>query len=319
MDKTDFNTGAGTRLTVAEVLRHYALAEAVPRSGFIRSPFRDERTPSFHILPHGYAWADFGDGSKGGVIDLVMRLENCAADEAVEKLREIRSGSKFNTIKKNTAMSPRPQRAAGFRVISVSPLSDESLLAYAESRGVSRVTVRRFCSEVAVRAGEKVRTCIGFLNSLEGFVLRSPETGRSGKRCTSSAPTYLDADGLECREPSSESVAVFEGLFDFLSYMERNGGRLLRPGGDICVLNSVVNASAAAGFIGGHKTVNLYLDNDGAGRKASREIADGVLVSNPEASVIDHSREYKDFNDLNEWLQNASNGERKCRRILNAP
>jgi hypothetical protein len=310
MDKTDFNKGAGTRLTVAEVLRHYGMADAVPRSGFIRSPFRDERTPSFHILPHGYAWADFGDGSKGGVIDLVMRLENCAADEAVEKLREIRSGNKFNTIIQKTAPSPRPQRAAGFKVISVSLLSDESLLAYAGSRGISRATVQRFCAEVAVRAGGKVRTYIGFLNSLEGFVLRSPEKGRAGKRCTSSAPTYLNADGLDCAEGTSESVAVFEGLFDFLSYMEMRG-RLLRPGEDVCVLNSVVNASAAAGFINSHKTVDLYLDNDGAGRKASREIADGVLAADPKASVIDHSEEYKGFNDLNEWLQNASGGERE--------
>ena len=310
MDKTDFNKGAGTRLTVAEVLRHYALADAVPRSGFIRSPFRDERTPSFHILPHGYAWADFGDGSKGGVIDLVMRLENCAADEAVEKLREIRSGSRFNTVIQKTAPSPRPQRAAGFKVVSVSLLGDETLLAYAGSRGIGRATVQRFCAEVAVRAGGKVRTYIGFLNSLEGFVLRSPEKGRAGKRCTSSAPTYLNADGLDCAEGTSESVAVFEGLFDFLSYMEMRG-RLLRPGEDVCVLNSVVNASAAAGFIGGHKTVDLYLDNDGAGRKASREIADGVLAADPEAVIIDHSEEYKDFNDLNEWLQNASGVERE--------
>ncbi len=311
MDNTDFNKGAGTRLTVAEVLRHYGMAEAVPRSGFIRSPFRDERTASFHILPHGYAWADFGDGSKGGVIDLVMRLENCAADEAVEKLREIRTGSKFNTIIKNTAPSPRPQRAAGFKVISVSLLSDESLLAYAGSRGISRATVQRFCAEVAVRAGGKVRTYIGFMNSLEGFVLRGPEKGRAGKRCTSSAPTYLNADGLDCAEGSSESVAVFEGLFDFLSYMELRCGRLLRPGEDVCVLNSVVNASAAAVFIKSHKTVDLYLDNDGAGRKASREIADGVLAADPEASVIDHCEEYKGFNDLNERLQATAGGERE--------
>ncbi len=311
MDKTDFNKGAGTRLTVAEVLRHYGMAEAVPRSGFIRSPFRDERTPSFHILPHGYAWADFGDGSKGGVIDLVMRLENCSADAAVEKLREIRSGSDFTTSIKRTVQTPRPRKAAGFKVISVSLLSDESLLAYAESRGISRATAQRFCAEVDVRAGGKVRTYIGLLNSLEGFVLRGPEKGRAGKRCTSSAPTYLDADGLDCAEGTSESVAVFEGLFDFLSFMELHGGGPLRPGEDICVLNSVVNASAAAGFINSHKTINLYLDNDEAGRKAGREIADGVLASNPDAVIVDHSGEYSGFNDLNEWLQAASVGKRE--------
>ena len=305
MEKKDTQSSEGMRLTVAEVLAHYGMTEAVPRSGFIPSPFRSERTSSFHILPHGYAWTDFGDGSRGGVVELVMRLESCERETAIEKLRKIRAGeAAIQHIQRPSGQS-RPSRQPSFKIISVSQLQDETLLSYVSSRGISNTTIQRFCSEVAIRTGGKVKTYIGFLNNTEGFVLRSPEKGRLGKRCTSSAPTFLNADGSNCVEPSSDSVAVFEGFFDFLSYTELTSAQNLRPKQDICILNSVVNAQAAADFIRNHKTVHLYLDNDEAGRKTSAAIKEYVLASNQEAVIRDHNEEYKDFNDLNEWLQGS--------------
>ena len=305
MEKKDTRPGEGARLTVAEVLARYGMTEAIPRSGFIPSPFRCERTASFHILPHGYAWTDFGNGSRGGVVELVMRLESCEREAAIEKLREIRAGKASSQPIIRPYDQSKPSRQSSFKIISVSQLQDENLLSYASSRGISNTTILRFCSEVSVRTGGKVKTYIGFLNNTEGFVLRSPEKGRSGKRCTNSAPTFLNTDGVNCAEPSSDSVAVFEGFFDFLSYTELTSAQTLCPKQDICILNSVVNAQAAADFIRSHKAVHLYLDNDEAGRKASWEISEYVLAANLEAIITDHCEEYKAFNDLNEWLQDS--------------
>ena len=293
MEKKDTQSSEGTRLTVAEVLAHYGMTDAVPGSGFIPSPFRSERTASFHILPHGYAWTDFGDGSRGGVVELVMRLESCERDAAIEKLREIRAGEAASQPINRPYGQSKPSRQSSFKVISVSQLQDETLLSYAHSRGISNATIQRYCSEVSVRTGGKVKTYIGFQNNAEGFVLRSPEKGRFGKRCTSSAPTYLNADGDICTEPSSDYVAVFEGFFDFLSYMELTSDRLPRPKQDICVLNSVVNAQTAADFIRSHQTIHLYLDNDEAGRKTSAAIKEYVIEANQEATITDHSEEYR--------------------------
>ena len=55
--------GVPTRLKVADVLVNYGKDVSFTRSGLIKSPFRDERTPSFHILAGGYGWVDFGDVS----------------------------------------------------------------------------------------------------------------------------------------------------------------------------------------------------------------------------------------------------------------
>lgn len=57
--------GVPTRLKVADVLVNYVKDVSFTRSGLIKSPFRDERTPSFHILAGGYGWVDFWDGKKG--------------------------------------------------------------------------------------------------------------------------------------------------------------------------------------------------------------------------------------------------------------
>lgn len=38
------------------------------------SPFRDEKTPSFHVTVDGRAWKDFGDGRGGNILDLAFRL-----------------------------------------------------------------------------------------------------------------------------------------------------------------------------------------------------------------------------------------------------
>ena len=87
--------GVPTRLKVADVLVNYGKDVSFTRNGLIKSPFREERTPSFHILAGGYGWVDFGDGTKGGVIDLVMRLEHCDRYFAIKRIIEIKNGGRF--------------------------------------------------------------------------------------------------------------------------------------------------------------------------------------------------------------------------------
>jgi len=49
------------------------------------SPFREEKHPSFYIYPDGH-YHDFGDGSHGDAIDLVMRMENLSFTDALSFL-----------------------------------------------------------------------------------------------------------------------------------------------------------------------------------------------------------------------------------------
>lgn len=244
--------GVPTRLKVADVLVNYGKDVSFTRSGLIKSPFRDERTPSFHILAGGYGWVDFGDGTKGGVIDLVMRLEHCDRTFAVRRLAEMRNGGRLFVPSGQQASRSACRRTPALKVVSSSYVSDCTLLRYASGRGISEDVLRMYCREVAVRTGRagSVQSYIGFSNNGDGYVLRSAESGLGGKRCTNSAPTYLAPDGMITAEPADCAVAVFEGFFDFLSFIERRRtAHGAMPGCDICVMNSVANLKRSLDFI----------------------------------------------------------------------
>ncbi|MGM9770895.1 MAG: toprim domain-containing protein [Candidatus Cryptobacteroides sp.] len=292
-------------MKVADVLAHYGKDVSQSRLGLIRSPFRDERTPSFHILPNGYAWKDFGDGSGGGVIDLVMRLENCDREAAIVRLREMRnSGAVFSAAPVRERRQSQAVRTT-LSVYSVDPVRSEAFTSYAASRGISPELLSTYCREVTVRKGRSFNSFIGFPNSDGGYVLRSPLPGNDGKRCTSAYPTFIDTSGAMCGSGSAVRVAVFEGFFDFLSLLQMSGRML--PESDVCVLNSVNNLAKALPFILSHGYVELYLDNDAAGRKASEEIRLAVLSAETPGRVEDLSHLYRDYNDVNDYLKSKGN------------
>lgn len=56
--------GVQTRLKVADVLVNYGKDVSFTRSGLIKSPFRDERTPSFIYLPEDTAGWISGTGQR---------------------------------------------------------------------------------------------------------------------------------------------------------------------------------------------------------------------------------------------------------------
>lgn len=287
------------RLKVADVLLHYGKDLSQSRLGLIRSPFRDERTPSFHILSNGYAWKDFGDGSGGGVIELVMRLENCGRETAIGRLRQIREqGTVFTAIPPHRERLPLERRPA-LSVYSAGPVSSGELIEYATSRGISREIFSAYCCEVTMRSGRRFYPYIGFPNSDGGYVLRSHQ----GKRCTSAFPTFISTEGVLCSSPSSGRVAVFEGFFDFLSLLQLCGRTV--PDCDVCVLNSVTNLDKALPFILSHGYVETYLDNDEAGRKATERIRAGVLART--GRMDDMSCHYSGFNDVNDYLKAKGN------------
>ena len=58
-----------------------------PHYGLYLSPLREERTPSFKVDYVQNLWYDFGLGTGGSIIDLVMRLERCDFTQAVRLLR----------------------------------------------------------------------------------------------------------------------------------------------------------------------------------------------------------------------------------------
>lgn len=50
--------------------------------GLYKSPFRNEKTPSFKVDYNTNLWHDFGSGEGGSIIDLVMKMHKCSFIQA---------------------------------------------------------------------------------------------------------------------------------------------------------------------------------------------------------------------------------------------
>lgn len=80
-----------SRIEILEVIKRYH-HHPIKKSGknhMTRSPFRNERTPSFSISTEKQMWYDFGNSEGGDLISFVEKIENCGFQEAVDILADM--------------------------------------------------------------------------------------------------------------------------------------------------------------------------------------------------------------------------------------
>jgi len=288
------------QVPVVDVLRAFGFSTAHGRDGLYLSPFRKEKSPSFHISHDGCKWYDFGTGHGGTSLTLVCHLMNCGGGKGYDFLAGI---SRTFIQAEPTAVIPSREEGPAHIIVTDArrTFRDRSLVSYALSRGIHEQILREWCRELSFTYSghPKFReTAIGFGNDAGGWILRTPDI----KRCTSSDITTIDIYGEHSDSPTSPMGIMFEGFFDFLSFMELCEGGW--PKCDICVLNSVTNVRKAQSWIRAHSRICTLFDNDDAGRKAHRQVSDlkAAVSGGPCVMVCDWSDFYKGCNDLNEKL-----------------
>lgn len=289
------------------------------------SPFREDANASLCIDPERNIWYDHGAGAGGGNIDLVMRCRGCTAREAAEYILSLKpcgsdssygssrsngsyggSGSRGSSVgshsssdcdSKGSSGSGKPKNPQVSRILMVRELRSPFLLEYAESRGIPSALAARYCKEVVLRGKTYGHAYdhIGFPNNVGGFALKAP----SGFKCTTKGGiTTIDAGGRFSELPTSESVTVFEGFFDFLSWLASRKNEV--PTTDVVVLNSVTNLGRALAYLKEHRTIICCLDRDAAG-VAALETLRGFRHELGNPVIIDGSLFYDGYKDVNEW------------------
>ena len=286
-------------ISIVEILAYYGKSLARTKTGMYYSPFRDEKTPSFHIDEAANTWYDFGTHEGGGLIDFVCKITGCQRKEAYDWLASIRhmipEDVHAEVIKRAAATSES-------KVIIEQvneKFTKKALIEYAQSRCISKEILDRYCDEVTYSVSSKPGSsffAIGFKNNSGGYVLRS----KVAKICSSSDVTTLGPDGNRTEETNSKKVAVFEGFIDFLSLLSYNEKDI--PGHDCCILNSVSNLERALPWIASHEEIMVFADNDNAGRETLQKITDFVSGSSEEVSIYDMAELYKDHKDVNDKL-----------------
>lgn len=257
-------------------------------------PGRDERTPSFKVDRRQNLWYDHGIGKGGSIIDFGLQYHGCTIPELLDKL-----GASFSFHRDHPGLRPSPIRAQGpgpsgpgtgaadekkIRVLSVGPLVAPALVHYLHQRKIPLELAEVYCRQVHYELHGRQYYAIGFPNDAGGYELRNAYfKGNSAPK----AITFLDKRAQE--------VAIFEGFFNFLSFLVLHQNQPLPPT-NFLVLNSLSFFERSRPLMEKHPCINLYLDRDAAGVKRTLEV---VQENGP---YIDCSIRYAECKDLNQWL-----------------
>lgn len=259
--------------------------------GMYKSPFRDERTPSFKVDYNRNLWFDFGNGEGGSIIDLVMKLDRCPFIGAIEHLRNF-SFMPVKEEQQSFSFHRDPERNSGIILIEDKPLEHPGLLEYLQSRKIDLTIAREHCREVHYQTGGREYFAIGFANDAGGYEIRNP----SFKGCI--APKDITHIG---HEDKKETCFLFEGFLDYLSLLtirhQLNPEYPSSNWHDNIILNSTANLQKALPLLADYGQTYCFLDNDKAGMTVFRELQKELGYR-----VRDSSHHYSGYKDLNEYL-----------------
>ncbi len=250
------------------------------------SPLRSERTPSFKINKRENIWYDHGIGKGGKLIDFVCRFLNCDIPTALQKIDDSKLSANVS-IQKLFNSAAYPENGA-IQVLAIkNPIVNPTLVTYLKQRNIAIEVANKFCREILYKTGQYTFSAIGFKNNSGGYELRSPTFNGAV------SPKYVT-----WFDNKADTISVFEGFFDFLSFRSMEGIR--KTHSNILVLNSLSFFTRSLLLMEKHERIHLYLDNDQAGKKCLKQ---ALQRTN---KVVDKSSLYKGYKDLNEWLISIS-------------
>ena len=242
--------------------------------------FREDRNPSMYVNLTRGTWVDManpdeykGDGIK--LVELTLNLRPLEAAKYIvgESVVSSNASTQINT-------SRRVQREDSTEY-TVHELEHPALLDYLNSRGIPANLAKRLCKEIHIGR----LFFIGFASQNGGYELRN----KLGKRTLGNKNISVLGTG--------DKAIIFEGFIDFLSHL-RIYGYLAEH--KYIVLNSVCNLEKVVehfNVFGLPNHIQLWLDNDDAGRNAAI-----YLTERLHCDIEDMSSVYASYNDVNDWL-----------------
>ncbi|MBB5396685.1 toprim domain-containing protein [Mucilaginibacter sp. AK015] len=248
------------------------------------SPLRDENHPSFRIERSRNKWTDFGiELKRKSFLDFIMAYRNIDIKEAVRQLnnQEIRPAAYIRSADLRLEPMPEPLKV---KVFKDSMLQSAALLCYLQLRNIDLEIASHYCREVNFNIKGKNYYGIGFRNDSGRFEIRSPYM----KAAENKQITTIN----NC----ATMVRVFEGFFDFLTFMTLHKNN--PPHSNYVILHCahLMRRKETQDFLALHDKVFLFLDNDPTGEKYTHEAisADGKRYE-------DRRFQYATHADLNEW------------------
>lgn len=245
-----------------------------------------DKTPSLEVSRDGRKFHDWSSGKQGTIIELAMAIiGSTKVSSALHEIAET-MGSDFSRITPLFSFHKQNESSSTYFDVDIRPLNSPALLGYARSRKIPAQIARNWLREVHYHIGNR-RTdyfALGWQNNSGGYELRN----KFVKQAIAPKDITVVGDLTDCL------WLVFEGFFDFLSaevlgwYQPSQMNAL--------VLNSTSELEKAMPLFENATRIACLLDNDNAGRAATKQILDAYSYAK------DYSHVYSGSNDLNEHL-----------------
>lgn len=245
------------------------------------APYRADTNPSLSVNISTNLFFDHGLGRGGNIIQLAALINNCSDYEAAKILIEQKNSFSFH-CKPNFE-----KRESPIIITSVKEISNKWLIQYLHSRKIPISLARQYCKEVHYENREKQYYAIGFPNNSKGYELRNAYF----KGCTNKEISTIE---LSESQKNDNWCLLFEGFFDFLSYLTLRNRKA--PKYKTIILNSISNINKTIPILKKHDLVITYLDNDNAGKNGLEKLRNSGI------NIDDRSYKYASVNDLNEFL-----------------
>lgn len=281
---------------LSEGYKHSRIAQCGTKLWY-HSPIRSgDDTPSFIVNRLKNVWYDYGLDEGGDVITLVCTLRKVTVSEALSIIESLeRQGlpqfkyDRADEMNSSTIFATTQAVVPETKIIKVQDIRHPALMDYLQQRCIDRTLAKKYLKEVHYQRVVSLQNyfTLGWPNG-QGFDTRNAYF--KGFVGTGKSISTLNMEG-------NESVLIFEGFLDFLSYASYCGGQLHDEG--VLILHSTALKRQAVKAIKQYdiKKVKLFLDRDEVGRACGAFFLKSLFG----LSLIDCSDLYAGYKDVNEW------------------
>ena len=267
------------KISIRRVLESFNLFPVKQNSetAFYFAIDREEKSPSLCVDFAQNKAFDFGTGKSYDVISIVQQLSKCSVSNALQYLE------KFDTSVQSTNKSILESNK-NYEILEVKEIEHLALAEYLMSRKV--FNQKHWVKEIHYQMKGRDYFGVGFYNNSGGIEIRN----KYSKICLGKKDVTL----LKNPKNEKNEICVFEGFFDFLTYL--NLPNVQFSNSDFLILNSTAMFFKVEKQLTQYDKIVLFLDNDLSGSILAEKIVDKY------ENVEDCSILYEDCKDLNEWL-----------------
>lgn len=272
------------------------------REFFFHSMLRETKkdTPSFTVWDAGGKWIDRGGAGEtnikgGGIVQLGLAYwPQLSFVEVLHKITEVNNMdvSLIPEYRPPEKYAPEGEKESyKFELVNTRPIGSNYVLTqYLKSRGILEVASDHL-SEVYYRRTDKTEDqptfyAIGWQNEHGNWEFSNAKGFKSS----------IGAKGVSIVKGNPDHVVLFEGRFDYLSWLKEKQPEILPTA---IILNSIVYLDKVIGRIRDIPKIDVYFDNDGPGKKCTTQLIAEV------GHAVDRSYEYQGFKDYNEKIKNG--------------